>query len=64
MLTDCSPGFADTRGALDRRLGEALELGKAAGDAAGLAETVGGAAGALLQQLSGVLGGQRPGPPL
>jgi ubiquinone biosynthesis protein COQ9 len=48
MLSDCSPGFADTWAALDRRLGEALALEQAAGAA-------GGAAGAVLEQLSGAL---------
>lgn len=64
----CSPapaGYADTWAALDRRLSEALELGKATQDASTLADTLGGAAGAVLAQIGGLLGGsRRPGPPL
>jgi ubiquinone biosynthesis protein COQ9 len=42
MLTDCSPGFADSWTFLDRRLADAMALGRAAGQAA---SAVGGAAG-------------------
>ena len=55
MLSDCSPRFADTWAALDRRLGEALALEQAAGQAGSLAGAASGAAGAVLEQLSGVL---------
>lgn len=65
MVNDCSPGYADTWAALDRRLSEALELGKATQDASTLADALGGAAGAVLAQIGGLLGGsRRPGPPL
>ena len=58
-------GYADTWAALDRRLSEALELGKATQDASALADALGGAAGAVLAQIGGLLGGsRRPGPPL
>ncbi|PRW56755.1 ubiquinone biosynthesis mitochondrial [Chlorella sorokiniana] len=65
MVNDCSPGYADTWAALDRRLGEALELGKATQDASTFADALGGAAGAVLGQIGSLLGGgRRPGPPL
>lgn len=56
-------GFADTFDQLDRRLGDALALGRAAGDASSLAGAAAGAAGSVLAQLTGLLGGRHPGPP-
>lgn len=64
MLNDCSPGFADTHAALQRRLDEALELARAAEEAGSLAGTAGGAAEAALAALAGLLGTRRPGLPL
>ena len=49
MLTDTSPGFADTWAALDRRLADVLQLGKAARGVAALVQE----AGAVLVQLAG-----------
>lgn len=49
MLTDTSPGFADTWAALDRRLADVLQLGRAARSVASLAQEA-GAVLALLAQ--------------
>ncbi|GAB4817878.1 hypothetical protein N2152v2_004924 [Parachlorella kessleri] len=57
MLTDSSPGFADTWAALDRRLADVLQLGRAVRGVASLAEE----AGSLLAQLAGGLNPQRGG---
>ena len=57
MLTDSSPGFADTWAALDRRLGDVLQLGRAVRGVASLAEE----AGSLLAQLAGGRNPQREG---
>lgn len=59
MLTDCSPEYADTWAALDRRLQDVMTVGKAAGQAGSAAGAAADAAGSVLQQLSAVLG-QRP----
>ncbi len=45
MLTDCSPGFADSWTFLDRRLADAMALGRAAGQAASAVGGAGGLAG-------------------
>lgn len=55
MLTDCSPGFADTWAALDRRLGDVVEAEKAAEDAGSLAGAVSSAADNALAQLTALL---------
>lgn len=50
MLTDCSPGYADTWAALDRRIEEVLQLGQAARDPVAALGSLGGAvSGALVQ---------------
>ncbi|KAL4443693.1 hypothetical protein ABPG75_011430 [Micractinium tetrahymenae] len=61
MLTDASPGFADTWAALDRRLGDALQLGAAAEEAGSLAGAAEGMAGMLAAGLGSIF--RRP-PPL
>jgi hypothetical protein len=55
MLSDCSPGFADTWDALDRRLEGVLGAEEGAGGAGSLAGAVGSAAGAALAQLGSLL---------
>lgn len=53
MLSDCSPGFADTWDALDRRLEGVLGAEGAAGGS--LVHVVGNAAGEALAQLGSLL---------
>ena len=57
LLTDCSPGFEDTWGYLDRALGRAMVAGKAAGD---LLATASALSGALRGAAGQVLGPHRP----
>lgn len=61
MLTDTSPGFADTWAALDRRLAEVLQLGKAARSAASLLQEAGAVLSALTEAGRGGRGGQGGG---
>jgi ubiquinone biosynthesis protein COQ9 len=60
MLTDCSPGYADTWAALERRLQDVVSAGRAVGQAGSGAGAAVEAAGAVLQQMSSLLA-QRPG---
>ena len=55
MINDCSPGFTDTWAQVDRRIEDALKLGRAAGDPASAAGAAAAAAGAVLQQLASLI---------
>ena len=55
-------GLADTWDQVGRRLGEALQLARAADEGASLAGAAGGAAGDALSQLLGLLTGRGRGP--
>lgn len=59
MLTDRSSGYANTWEALNRRLDDVLETGKAAGDVTAFASSMAEMASSLLQQL-GKGAGPRP----
>ena len=61
MLTDCSPGFKDTWGYLDRALGRVMAAGKGAGDLLAAAATLSGALrGAAVQAVGARSGPKQP----
>ena len=60
LLADCSPGFEDTWGYVDRSLGRAMIAGKAAGDLLATASTLAGALRGAAGQVLGPRRSRRP----